>query len=182
MHQILKSTLIIALISSASISTFATASDAGAFIEVSAGYSSVDLPAIAGTTQDDNSTAFSIGGGYRFNKMIAAEVGYTDLGEASYSVAGTTIATADAKGWYAGPRLTFAVTDKLDAYARAGVFFWEAEASALGITVSDDGSDAYYGLGAAWNFTDKVSAGLDWTRYDTDSEIDVISAKLKFNF
>lgn len=89
--------------------------------------------------------------------------------------------------------------DKFEAYARAGVYFWNADskASATGTltyagttypvgataTANDSGNDAYYGIGVAYKATKNVSVGADWTRYAVDkTDVDVIGARLKYAF
>ncbi len=166
----------------------AHAADEGFFAEIGVGYSKMDVPAApAGVAVDDTSTAFSIGGGYNFNNMFALEAGYTDLGEVTASGAGLS-ATVSVDGWYVGPRLTFALNNQAEVYGRIGILAWDAETkSNFGFSGSDDGTDVYFGLGAAWKFNDKVSLGAEWTRYKFedaggDTDVDVIGAKLKFNF
>jgi OOP family OmpA-OmpF porin len=160
------------------------------FVEAGVGVSSIDTDVNEpGVSVDDNDVFFSIGAGYNFNKMFAIEAGYIDLGEVKVSVPEIAYtATISADGFYFGPRLTFEITPQFEAYGRVGVFAWDAEAKdSVGNSASDDGTDVYFGIGAAYKISDQVSLGADWTRYayeddGDDFDVDTFGAKLKFNF
>jgi hypothetical protein len=168
----------------------AHAAEQGFFAEVGAGFTTMDsgLDGVPGVSVDDEDVFFSIGGGYNFNNMFAAEAGYIDLGEASVSNIFGDKATISADGFYFGPRLTIGVTEQLDAYARIGLLAWDAEVTSnFGLSGQDDGTDVYFGIGAAWNLSPQFAVGADWTRYATESDgedmdVDAFGAKLKFNF
>lgn len=146
----------------------------GYYVDIGVGQAKADLPDVAGWTKDDTDTAYSIGFGYKFNNSIAIEGGYLDLGTASYS-SGTLKASADVNGFYLGPVLSLPLADKFELNARAGVYFWDAD--------SDNGEDLYFGIGATYNATKNIAVGVDWTRYDIDwADVDVVSARLKYNF
>lgn len=170
-----------------------------------------------GVSVDDTDTGYSTGIGYEFNKYVAFEGGYADLGEATatysgavsgtingtpFSATGTIRAQAEADGFYFGPILSLPVTDKFSIYAKAGLFIWDVDtsASAAGTltyggnvyagsgeaTVSDNGTDAYFGAGIAYDVTQTLSVKTEWTRFqidsDSDSVVDFVSAGLVFKF
>lgn len=179
------------LLASAMACSAAQAAEQGLFLEVGAGLSQIDtgLDNILGVTVDDSDTFFSVGGGYNFNRMFALEAGYTDLGEAKISVPSWNYtATLSADGFYFGPRLTAALSNQIDGYARIGMLVWDAEFNdSDGFTGSDDGTDVYFGLGAALRISDQLSLGADWTRYMLESDgedidVDTFGGKLKFSF
>lgn len=62
-------------------------------IEVAAvpiqGRTSLSIGSITGSTLDDSLTPWGVQAGFRFNKYVAAEVGYVDLGELLYRMTGT---------------------------------------------------------------------------------------------
>lgn len=116
-----------------------------------------------------------------------------------FSATGTFTGTYEVDGFYLGPVLRLPVADRLELNARAGVYFWglDVKASATGTltyagtiyaggvtaTGSDDGEDFYFGIGATYNATKSIAVGADWTRYDIDgTDVDVLSARLKYNF
>lgn len=167
----------------------AHAAEQGLFAEVGVGLSIADtgLDNIPGVSVDDEDMFFSIGAGYNFNKMFAAEVGYIDLGEAEASVPGYK-ATFSADGFYFGPRLTVELSPASEVYGRIGMLAWDGEfEDSDGFSASDDGTDVYLGIGAAFKISNQVSFGVDWTRYMMESDgddvdVDTFGGKLKFNF
>lgn len=193
MKQISKTSLSLAiLLATTMIGSAAHAAEQSRFfVEAGVGMSSIDasLDGVPGVSADEEDVFFSIGAGYSFNKMFAIEAGYVDLGEAELSVpaAGYT-ASISADGFYFGPRLTLEITPQFEAYGRVGVLAWDAEAKdSDGLSESDDGTDIYFGIGAAYKISDQVSLGADWTRYALESDgedldVNTFGAKLKFNF
>ncbi len=185
------------------------------YVEAGVTQANADLGDTSGwTSVDDTDNAYSIGLGYKFSDSLSVEGGYIDLGKASISTSGsfTTVyygytlsgsgaasATAEADGYYFGPRLSMSVTKDIEAFARAGMLFWNldqtatasgsftyrgtAYSAAASATASDDGSDPYVGVGASYKFNDNMAAAIDWTRYTVlDSDIDVWSAKIRYSF
>lgn len=167
----------------------AHAADQGLFAEVGAGLSTIDVPSfnVPGVSVDDEDVFFSIGGGYNFNKMFAVEAGYTDLGEVSISNIFGDYATISADGWYFGPRLTVELSPQIEGYARIGMLAWESTlTSNVGFSGTDDGTDIYFGIGAAFKVSNQLSLGADWTRYTMESDgddvdVDTFGGKLKFS-
>lgn len=117
----------------------------GFYAVATVGSAEYDNDEIPGFSTDDSDTGFSAGIGYEFNKYIAVEAGYLDLGEtslngsdtvsgtlygSSYTISGTLNAEAEVDGFYLGPQVSFPVTDAFDLYAKAGVFFWDLDVSA----------------------------------------------------
>jgi len=184
------------------------------YVDLGLGQAKADLGNTAGLNVDDKDTSYSIGAGYKFNDNIAIEGGYLKLGTASisasdtvtgtyygkpYSSTGSASASSEVDGYYLGPVISLPMGDKFEAYARAGVYFWNADSKmsasgtltyagttyAAGATAtrSDSGNDGYYGIGAAYKATKNVSVGADWTRYDIGGvDVDNIGARLKYAF
>lgn len=191
LKKISKTSLSLAiLLTTAMAGGAAHAAEQGFFAEAGAGFSTIDtgLDGLPGVSVDDEDVFFSIGGGYNFTNMFAAEAGYIDLGEASVSNIFGDRATVSADGFYFGPRLTIAVTEQLDAYARIGLLAWDAETTSnFGVSGQDDGTDVYFGIGAAWNISPQFAVGADWTRYAAESDgqdmdMDAFGAKVKYSF
>ena len=192
MKQISKTSLSLAILLATTMigSSAHAAEQSRFFVEAGVGVSSIDTDInVPGVSVDDDDVFFSIGAGYNFNKMFAIEAGYIDLGEVKVSVPAIAYtATASADGFYFGPRLTLEITPQFEAYGRVGVLAWDAEAKdSEGNSASDDGTDVYFGIGAAYKISDQVSLGADWTRYayeddGDDLDVDTFGVKLKFNF
>src|SRR5574340_1207520 len=160
----------------------------GFFAEVGAGLSKNDIyEDIPSVPVDDEDTFFSIGGGYDFNKKLAIEAGYIDLGEAEISPFAAYTVTFSADGFYFGPRLTFEFSPRVNAYGRIGMFDWHAKGKDnVGFSASEDGTDFYFGVGAAFRISHRGWLLADWTRYTMkggeDVNVDAFGGKLKFDF
>jgi opacity protein-like surface antigen len=125
--------------------------------------------------------------GYRFNRFLALEAGYADLGEATFS---TTIvdvppgstglpstpfpikATATADGAVLSAVLHLPLGDYVSVFAKAGAFRWQAEfterISGTGITRvhrSEEQTDPAYGVGADVKLTEAVRARVEFERF-----------------
>lgn len=118
---------------------------------------------------------------------------------APFSATGTLNASAEVDGFYLGPVVRLPVSDKFEVFGRAGAYFWNLDTVASasgsltyagtvyagGVTAkaTKDGTDAYYGVGANYKLNDRVSVGLDWTRFDIDgTDVDNIGARVKVSF
>jgi len=121
----------------------------GLYATVNIGVAKYDYDTTGWTDVDDSDTAYSVGFGYEFNKYIAIEAGWLDIGKTSvstsgtltgtlygkpYTATGTVAAEAKTDGFYLGPIVSLPITEKFKAYAKIGVYFWDSdlEASASG--------------------------------------------------
>lgn len=160
----------------------------GFFADIGAGLSKNDMfDGIRSVAVDDEDAFFSVGGGYEFNNKLALEAGYVDLGEAEISPIAAYTVTSSAKGLYAGPRLTLELSPLVGAYGRVGAFAWDAEGKDnVGFSASQEGTDFYFGVGAAFRILKKSWLAAEWTRYTMkggeDVHVDAFGAKLKFSF
>ncbi len=185
----------------------------GLYITADIGYSKVETNFSSAVDVDDTGTAYSFGIGYSFNDYIAIEAGWLDVGQASastsasssgtlygksYTITGAATVEYEADGFYLGPIVSVPL-DKFKAYAKAGVYFWEMDASlfATGTLIydgiayaanvkadaSESGEDLYFGLGASYDFTDQVAVRTDWTRYKvSDHDIDIFAVGIVIKF
>ena len=189
----------------------ASANAAGLYAEVGLGsvdVSSTTTPSIPATANADYDSVFSVGVGYKLNERFGLEAGYNNAGSGSFTTTYTAavgqrsagdVARGDAKNsaLYFGGNITFAVTDKIDFIARAGIANWETEYSSVTINntavtlPSVDGTDPYYGLSVAYKLNDQMSIGLGWLRmersysangYSTETKGDITSANLRYSF
>ncbi|WP_286240447.1 outer membrane beta-barrel protein [Neptuniibacter halophilus] len=150
----------------------------------------------AGINTDDTDSAFSLGVGFQYNEYLAVELGYLDLGEASFStnapVSGTVGGSSvtldgsldlDATGFFLGLRGNYALNDAFTLFGRAGLLNWESDLTLAGTATIDgvaytgsfsgeaaDGTDPYLGLGVEYNFNENLSAKLQYNRYFLDFE------------
>lgn len=151
-------------------------------------------------TNDDRDTGFKIFGAYQFNKNIAIEGGYFDLGEFGYSAVtsppGTLAATLKARGLNVDVVGILPLTEKLSAFGRAGVNYADVKDSFSGsgaVTVlapspSEKGASYKMGLGLQYDFTRSIGVRAEAERYRLDdaignmSDIDLVSLGLVFRF
>lgn len=168
------------------VSMSAMAADSGFYIGASVGQAGVDTESadFGFVTEDFNGddTGFKVLAGFRFIKLFAIEANYVDLGSASDNVAGVNV-DVDTKGIDAFGVL-FLPIPVVDLFLKAGVISWDVDANVAGFgSVSDDGTDLAYGVGAGFSFG---SFGLraEYERFeieDTDT-VDMISLGFTYTF
>jgi hypothetical protein len=116
-----------------------------------------------------------------------------------FSATGSLTASAEVDGFYLGPVFRFPLGDKMEVLGRVGAYFWQVDttASASGsltyagttyvgsatANASDDGTDAYFGVGVSYKLNDRIQLGVDWTRFDIDGvDVDNFGARVKVGF
>jgi OOP family OmpA-OmpF porin len=144
-----------------------------------------------GVSCDDKDTAFKIFGGYQFNKNIAAEVGYTDLGKAKASGAGVT-AEQKATAWELSALGSFPVWQQLSILGRLGLYYGEGKVDAPGVSGKKNTTDLTYGLGVGYDFTRNLGVRGEWQRYakvkfeaggtSGDADVDVLGVSVLWRF
>ena len=131
---------------------------------------------------DDEDTAFSVFGGYQFNRYFAVEGAYTDFGKIEPEALGSDL-EADAASITAVGIVP--ITDKFSAYAKAGFSRWnlDTELPAVTGTQDDSGTDPTYGLGVQYNITDAVSLRGEYNRFEVeDIDLDVAQLQVRYSF
>jgi OOP family OmpA-OmpF porin len=155
----------------------ASAQDHGFYAGAGVGQSFVDEGAY-----DDEDTAFTVFGGYQFNKYFGLEAGYADFGKIEPDVAGPALEGDSAYFTAVG---TLPITDRFAAYAKAGLHRWNVDTSLPGLTGNDDdsGTDPTYGLGAQYRFTDRVALRGEYSRFEVeDTDADLAQLQVRFDF
>lgn len=173
---------------------------------LSVGQASIDT-GVSGTTGtaslDEDDVGFKVFGGVNINEYLGVEAFYVDLGEASltgnngdtFVFRGTTYTfTAnnvdielEGSSFGVVPMLGYDVTEQFRPFVKAGVHFWETEAtvssSAGGANLSDDGSDLVLGVGFTFDVTEHVGVRAEYERLSFDDEdVDYLSAGVQYNF
>ena len=183
------------LIAALAISLIAFNAHAQGFVEFGLGQSKIDLdanfaPGIA-VSSDEKDTTWAISGGYMFHPMIGAEVGYRDLGKTSLSATNgvdTVSANAKVDGFTLGAVGRIPVGDKFSIVPRFGFYMWDGSGQGFVngvqvISLDDDGTDPYFGVGAEYAFSKQVFAGAHFVRFDVDGDdVDVFELKVGFRF
>jgi OOP family OmpA-OmpF porin len=163
----------------------AFAQDMGFYAGLSFGQSSADVDCSGLAQCDDSDTAWKILGGYRFNRNLAAELGYTDLGEVSAGDGGANTITAEATAFELVAVGSWPVSNEFSVYGKVGVFRWDVDATGTGMfagSESDSGTDLTFGVGVQYDFTKQLGVRGEWQRYAADEDIDVISIGVVFRF
>ena len=150
---------------------------------------------------DETDNGYSIYGGLNVNPNLDLEFSYQNFGEASlsgvsgnqFSYAGTTYqftrtatitAEATSIGFAAKPK--HKINENAEIYAKIGLHSWDSDldvaAGTASGSVSDSGTDLFYGLGVQANF-ENLSARLGYSMYKLDDEdVSSINAGLSFKF
>lgn len=137
----------------------------------------------AGVSCDDNDVAWRAFAGWQFNRSVAVEAGFSQLG--NLDVAGPGGAgTARARGTDLVGVLSFPVGELFALYGKAGVARMRASGTAPGFSASDTTTDLTYGVGARVNFARNFGARLEWQRFNdvADIKIDYFSIGLLYGF
>jgi OOP family OmpA-OmpF porin len=125
----------------------------------------------------DTDTALKIFGGYQINRSFAAEFGYSDFGDVT--VGGNSV---NASAWELIGVGKFPLGNQFYVYGLAGLAKIKSESTISGLRVSDDSNELTFGFGLQYDFSPQAGARLQWQRYDTSSEIDVVSVGVVYKF
>jgi hypothetical protein len=114
----------------------------------------------------DDDTAFKLIGGYQFHRNIAAEAGYGLL----FDKGGTEVTALElvAVG-------LFPVMDKLSVIGKLGF-------AQVDIENGSDDIELTYGIGLQYDFLRNLGARVQWQRYDSDPEADLLSVGIVYRF
>lgn len=161
----------------------------------------------APSSLDDTDNAWTANVGYRFNSYVAAEFGYVNLGEALYKAqtnstdgVNTFVDTFNVRVLSAGPTAALLGVfpfSSFEVYGKAGIFFSKTKVrnklevagdEPISAEVKADSQDIFYGIGAAWNFSDNYAVRVQYQKFlsvgDNDhtgeTDVDFISVGILF--
>ncbi|KZX60476.1 hypothetical protein A3709_11785 [Halioglobus sp. HI00S01] len=127
---------------------------------------------------DDNAVGYNIGAGYRFNKWLAVDAAYWDLGEFdSDRLENGQRIGFDSSIWTVGGIVSVPLWI-IDVYGRAGAAMWDVDSR----YIEEDGTDMYYGAGGAINILGSLDVYLEYVRFDADEAIDTANLGLRWTF
>lgn len=177
---------VIALVSTLAAAPLTASADSGFFLGGSLGAATLDDD-IDTFALDADSTSFRINAGWQFSDFLAIEAGYHDFGKFDETLdLGGVLSDVDlrADGYTLGATANIPLGSNLSLFGRAGAFIWEGDARVDGLRIEGfDDENLYYGAGADFKVSDRLSLIGDWTRYELDdTESDVISIGLRFRF
>lgn len=198
-------TLGLCLLASSSLAQ--TSADKNPFyLGLSGGQTKIDtgVTRLTGTaTLDEKDTGYKIFGGLKIDSIWGAELQYVDFGKASlkgntgdqFNYQGTqyefTANNAEislkAKSYGVAMLAGYDVSKVFRPFAKVGLHHWKstesATSSAGNASLSNSGTDLFYGVGVQFSFTDRVAARLEAEQYKFDSDkVQLISAGLTVSF
>jgi len=140
-----------------------------------------------GLVVDDNSTAFRVVAGWRFNDYFALEGGYHDFGdfEQDFDNAGVpSTAKLSADGFTLGFQGSVPVSERFALTGRAGMFFWNGSAEINDVSqATPEDTNLYLGAGVSYELSKSLQLTGDWTRYELESATSgVFSVGLQYQF
>lgn len=108
---------------------------------------------------DDSAAAYGLFGGYHINEVLAIDVGWTDLGEASDSGD-----KAESSLFQLGMLGKVPVRTDLTLYGRIGLAMWDYDFKRDPFSDSDSNTDAFIGFGADYSISGQsaVRFGVDF--------------------
>jgi opacity protein-like surface antigen len=140
---------------------------------------------------DDDSTAWRLFAGYRFNRYVGVEGGYINFDEfdTSASAAGQTAELeAEADGYTLALTGAIPLGERFAITGRAGYLFWDADAKIRvnGATLESDdesGSDVFFGAGLEFSVNDRFALRGVYDVYSLDDvDVDYIGLEAEFRF
>ncbi|KAF1723034.1 outer membrane beta-barrel protein [Pseudoxanthomonas wuyuanensis] len=176
-NNTLLSTALIAALAGGAVFGAQAAEDRGFYAGAGAGQSLVDEG-----SYDDEDTAFSVFGGYQFNRYFALEGGYADLGSLESDGVGRDL---EASSVYLTAVGIVPFTEKFSGYAKAGFQRWDLDAGipALTGTGDDSGTDPTYGVGLQYRFNGNVALRGEYSRFEIeDADVDLAQVQVRFDF
>ena len=177
---------IIALATSLAAVPLTASADSGFFVGGSVGSATLD-DSIDTFALDADSTSFRLNAGWQFSDFLAIEAGYHDFGrfDEEFDLGGVlTDVDLRADGYTLGLTTAIPMGSNLSLFGRLGAFAWEGDARVDGLRIEGfDDENLYYGAGADFKVTERLSLLGDWTRYELDdTESDVISIGFRYRF
>lgn len=182
--------------------TMSTVANAGGYVGIGLGQSSVDIqPLDLGpgvfTSVSDTDTSVKLFGGFEFNHNFAVEAGYADLGEASVDY--TDLTDSMTESFEANALYVAAVgsipVGQASLFGKVGFASWDMDysvVSTFGVfgTASASGTDPMFGLGVKFDATNTLMLRAEFERFmdvgdqnaTGQADVDVLSvgAALKF--
>ena len=160
------------------------------------------VTAINGATLDEDGSANSFFFGKKINENLSIEGFYSDLGEASlagdngdtfvvdgityqFNTSATIAVSSTTLGLAA--KYDFEINEKSNFFVKAGFHNWETElkvsVGTASASVTTDGSDTMYGLGAEYKLNEQFSLIAGYDNYTLDSEdVSFLNVGAKFQF
>lgn len=176
------------------------------YVGINYGQSEIDTEAtnLTGSASlDEKDSGIKLYAGLNLDENFAIEAHYADFGEASlsgnsgdtFSIDGTTFGftqngvtvKTEVKSFGISGIYRLPVNDTITPFAKLGIHRWDAEGTMssgdASVSVSDDGTDLFYGLGIAVSLSDEVTLRAEYERFNGDEDpIEYLSAGVSYQF
>ncbi len=154
------------------------------FVGAQWGQGSLEVPAGSGRIDlDDDGYKGYVG--YKFSRFISAELGYTDLGSFTGTLAGVTV-DADADVVTGMLVATLPASPKLEFFVKAGASDWNTTVIVTDMMVTtavrDSGTDFAYGAGISYRIGRRIGIRGEWETYEFEGVEDVKFASIGVRF
>jgi OOP family OmpA-OmpF porin len=135
-----------------------------------------------GVSCDNKDTAWKIFGGYQFNRNIAAEIAYTDLGKVKVTAPGLSTEVKLSAWELVGVGSYPIGSSGFAPYAKLGIYRGKSDVSGNIPVAGDTSNDWTAGVGVRYDITRSVGLRAEWQRYNGDSDVDVLSIGALWKF
>lgn len=123
------------------------------------GYSHLHDRQTPGTANsvDENGPGWNVNGGYQFNSLLGAELGYTQYHDSRETSGATNVAKTEHYAVHVAASGRYPLVDRLNALAKLGVAYSYANKIFTGGAAFSSGAvSPYWGLGLSYSITPKV--------------------------
>ena len=138
-----------------------------------------------GAACDDTDRALRVLAGYQINRILAAEIGFHNLGKAA-----APGASIKANAWEAVLVAGWPVASALSVYGKLGIYRGSAEGSGMLIPNKETNYNGTFGVGVQYEVNRNVALRGEWQAYSRlaggtlgpRSDVDVVSAGALWRF
>jgi OmpA-OmpF porin, OOP family len=157
-----------------SASWTAVAAEPGLYFGATAGVASIKQDEL----DEDDPSFWKAYVGTQVNPWLGVEASWIEFAKSEQDDV-----DLQSNGFSAAALLSLPLGEASSIYAKAGQFWWDADATVGGVGVSNDGNDTFWGAGFLLGLTDNLHVRLEFERYKLDDiDIDGASAGLQLTF
>lgn len=143
---------------------------ASPYVSLNFGEASYEIDCAAGLSCDEKDKAHKFALGWQFNRHLAAEAAYTDLGQADLSGPGFG-AYLHASAYELSAVGTFPLHGIFSALGRLGIAYGKSKFG-RDLSGEETSTALTFGAGLQLDFTKNVAVRLQWQRFDVEGDVD----------
>jgi outer membrane protein OmpA-like peptidoglycan-associated protein len=125
---------------------------------------------VALTLSQDSDFAYRVFGGYQFDEHWAAELFWTDMGQAEFSSGSTVVGTVEYQSFGVGGLYRYPIAESWDVFATAGIGRLRNSFQQIDAERVED-SFIYAGAGVSWNMAKTWDLRAEYDYYDSDAQM-----------